>query len=108
MGSPLTKYELETVINFNMGSKEATVYTRDRTVMRKLDRMVFEHPGVYRLVSETFVDKTYAFPKKYLRFGNPPSEAQIAAGRRNMAKILGSRADGSVSGAGHPSGGCSD
>ena len=40
MGS-LSKYEQETVINFNAGEQNATVYTRDKTVMRKLDAYLF-------------------------------------------------------------------
>ena len=39
MGS-LSKYEQETVINFNAGEQTATVYTRDKAVMRKLDALV--------------------------------------------------------------------
>lgn len=37
MGS-LSKYEQETVINFNAGEQTAVVYTRDKAVMRKLGR----------------------------------------------------------------------
>ena len=39
MGS-LSKYEQETVINFNAGEQTAVVYTRDKAVMRKLDALV--------------------------------------------------------------------
>ena len=36
----LTKYEMETVVNYNAGEQTATVYTRDKSVMRRLDRLV--------------------------------------------------------------------
>lgn len=45
----LTKYEQETVINFNAGEQLATVYTRDRAVMRKLDALVIEFSDIYYL-----------------------------------------------------------
>ena len=54
MGS-LSKYEQETVINFNAGEQRAVVYTRDKAVMRKLDALVIEFPEVYKLVEETDV-----------------------------------------------------
>ena len=51
MGS-LSKYEQETVINFNAGEQTAVVYTRDKAVMRKLDALVIAFPEVYKLVGE--------------------------------------------------------
>lgn len=38
----LTKYEQETIINFNAGEKNATVFTMDSTVIRQLDTLVNE------------------------------------------------------------------
>lgn len=55
----LTKYEQETIVNYNAGDENATVYTRDKTVMRKLDTLVTEHPDIYRCIGETDIDKTY-------------------------------------------------
>lgn len=37
---PLTRYEQEIIINFNAGEQTVTVYARDKTVMRKLERRV--------------------------------------------------------------------
>lgn len=34
----LTKYEMETVVNYNAREQTATAYTRDKPVMRRLDR----------------------------------------------------------------------
>lgn len=67
----LTKYEQETVINFNAGEQLATVYTRDRAVMRKLDALVIEFSDVYKLVSETDIDKTYSMPKSFVSYRKP-------------------------------------
>ena len=70
MGS-LSKYEQETVINFNAGEQTATVYTRDKTVMRKLDTLVIDFPEVYKLVGETDIDKTYSMPKSSVNYRKP-------------------------------------
>ena len=48
MSIKLTRYEQETVVNYNAGEKNATIYTRDRAVMRKLDRLVINFPEIYR------------------------------------------------------------
>ena len=70
MGS-LSKYEQETVINFNAGEQTATVYTRDKAVMRKLDALVIGFPEVYRLIGETDIDKTYSMPKSCVSYRKP-------------------------------------
>ena len=70
MGS-LSKYEQETVINFNAGEQTAIVYTRDKAVMRRIDALVIEFPDVYRLVSETDIDKTYSMPKSHISYRKP-------------------------------------
>ena len=36
----LTKYEMETIVNYNAAEQTATVYTRDKAVMRKPIRKV--------------------------------------------------------------------
>lgn len=69
--SNLSKYEQETIINFNAGEQTAVVYTRDKVVMRKLDTLVIEFPEVYRLVGETDIDKTYSIPKSCVSYRKP-------------------------------------
>jgi hypothetical protein len=64
----LTKYEQETIINFNAGEQTATVYTRDKAVMRKLDTLVIEFPEVYKLTNETEYDRTYEMPKSHINY----------------------------------------
>ena len=70
MGS-LSKYEQEKIINFNAGEQTAIVYTRDKAVMRRIDALVIEFPDVYRLVSETDIDKTYSMPKSCVSYRKP-------------------------------------
>ena len=88
MGS-LSKYEQETVINFNAGGQSATVYTRDKTVMRKLDALVIEFPEVYKLVGETDIDKTYSMPKSCVSYRKPRklTALQRAKARERIEKL---------------------
>lgn len=65
MDYKLTRFEMETTVNFNAEERMAILYTRDKTVMRRLDKLVAEFPDIYKLVLETDIDKTYKFPKKY-------------------------------------------
>lgn len=89
MGS-LSKYEQETVINFNAGEQTATVYTRDKAVMRKLDTLVIDFPEVYKLVGETDIDKTYSMPKSCVSYRKPRklSEEQRISARNRLIKNL--------------------
>ncbi len=48
MGS-VSKYEQETIINFNAGEQSAIFYTRNKAIMRKLDALVIEFSEVYKL-----------------------------------------------------------
>ena len=85
----LTKYEMETVVNYNAGEQTATVYTRDKSVMRKLDRLVADYPESYKMLSQTEIDKTYSMPKSYVTYRKPRmvSNEQREQARQRMAKI---------------------
>ena len=85
----ITRYEQETIINFNAGEQTATLYTRDPAIMRKLDALVFEFPEQYRLIGETDIDKTYEMPKSFVSYRKPRqlSEDQREAARDRMKKV---------------------
>lgn len=85
----LTKYEQETIINYNAGEQIASVYTADKAVMRKLDALVAEFPEVYRVVSETDISKEYSMPKSYVSYRKPRkiSEEQRNSARTKMKKL---------------------
>ncbi|WP_026513359.1 hypothetical protein [Butyrivibrio sp. LB2008] len=82
----LSKYEQETIINFNVAESDAVVFTRDKAVIRKLDALVTEFPEVYKCISETDIDKTYSMPKKYVSYRKPRriSEERRAQIRKQM------------------------
>ena len=87
--SKLTKYEMETIVNYNAAEQTATVYTRDKAVMRKLDRLVEAYPESYRLVEQTEIDKTYSMPKSYVTYRKPRmlSDKHREQARQRMSKL---------------------
>lgn len=91
----LTRYEMETTVNFNADDQTAVLYTRDRVVMRRLDRLVKEFPDLFKCVSETELDKTYEFPKKYAMPRRPRifTDEQREQSRKRLAKARGNRQD---------------
>lgn len=67
----LTRWEQETVINYNNEEKIATVYTSDPVVIRKLDKFVSKYPEDYKCiktqeVAEDQESKTYEIASKKL------------------------------------------
>ena len=85
----LTKYEQETIVNYNNGDKLATIYTADPVIMNRLDKMVEKHPDTYKVIETTEISKTYECPKKLVSFRHPVvlSEEQKAKCRERLAKI---------------------
>lgn len=82
----LSRKEQETIVNYTAGEQTATIYTRDKAVMRRLDALVNEYPDLYRLIGETGIDKTYSMPKSLVSYRKPRriSEAQRERARRQM------------------------
>ncbi len=85
----LSKYEQETIINFNVAESDAVVFTRDKAVIRKLDSLVNEFPEFYKCIGETDIDKTYSMPKQYVSYCKPRklSEKQREDARKRMETI---------------------
>ncbi len=85
----LTRYEQETIINFNEQDQMATLYTRDQAVMRKVDALVIEYPDIFKCIGETDIDKTYEMPKSAVTYRKPRrlSEEQRKAARDRISRI---------------------
>ncbi|MGN1165218.1 MAG: hypothetical protein ACI4S2_02165 [Lachnospiraceae bacterium] len=66
-----TKYEQATVINFNAGEKNATVYTIDKAVLSQLDVLVNEFLEVYHLDRETEYDQWCSVDKNCITYRKP-------------------------------------
>lgn len=88
----LCRYEQETIINFNAEDKNATLYTRDPSVMRKVDSLVNDHPDTFRCIEETDIDKTYEMPKSAITYRKPRNitETHRQAARERMRRLNGS------------------
>ena len=67
----LSRYERESILNYNAGEQTATLYTRDKAVMRKLDTLVADYPDTYKLTGQDELSKTYSFPKLYVSYRKP-------------------------------------
>ena len=79
----ISRQEQETIVNYNAAEQIATVYTRDKTVMRRLDALVIDFPDYYRLIGETDIDKTYEMPKSFVSYRKP---RQISMMQREAAR----------------------
>ncbi len=84
----LSRYEQESILNYNAGEQTATLYTRDKAVMRKLDTLVADFPDTYKLKRQDEVSKTYSFPKSYISYRKPRavSTEQRERARQMMIK----------------------
>lgn len=89
MSMSLTKYERETVINFNAGEKNAVIYTRDPAVIRQMDALVERFPDLYKQTGQTDLDKTYSFPKSCVSYRKPRKvgDAKREQAREQMKNI---------------------
>ena len=87
----ITRYEQETIINFNAGEQMTTLYTRDPSIMRKVDALVIEFPDVFKCIGATDIDRTYEMPKSSVTYRKPRniSEAQRKAASERMQRLNG-------------------
>ena len=93
----LSRYEQETIVNYNAGEQTATVYTRDKAVMRKLDTLVADFPDTYSLTEQDEVSKTYSFPKSYISYRKPRSVSTEQRERARQMMIAKNKVKGSLS-----------
>jgi len=81
----LSRYEQESILNYNAGEQTATLYTRDKAVMRKLDMLVADFPDTYTLTGQDKISKTYSFPKSYVSYRKPRA---VSAEQRERARQM--------------------
>ena len=79
--SELSRHEMETVINFNAEEKTAIVYTRDKSILRKIDALCARFPDTFKVIAEDSISRTYSVPKRLVKVAAPRvmSEAQKEA-----------------------------
>ncbi|MBQ8218169.1 MAG: hypothetical protein IJZ79_02585 [Bacilli bacterium] len=89
----LTRYEQETVINYNNEESGASIYTADPVIQRKLDKLVEKYPDDYKCtkidnLSDTQTAKFYELSsKKFISFRPPVhmTEEQKKAAAERLA-----------------------
>jgi len=67
----LSNYERETTITYNDDSKDATLYTCNKAMMRKLDGMCEKYPDKCKMTRQDEYSKTYVLPKKFIKINAP-------------------------------------
>ena len=72
----------------------ATLYTRDKAVMRKLDTLVADYPNTYKLTGQDEVSKTYSFPKSYVSYRKPRAVSTEQRERARQMMIAKNKAKG--------------
>lgn len=80
----LTKYEKETIINFNEEEQFASIYTHNTSLKRRLSRFAARHPELCRLECVNINGgMTFSMDKSRLSFRmtEPYSEKRLAAAR---------------------------
>lgn len=72
----LTRYEQETIINFNEAETTASVYTHNGALRRRLEQLAQDRPEDCRFVKTSHDGKAveYTIPKRWLKI-NPPRSA---------------------------------
>lgn len=69
--SKLSRYEMETIINFNADEQMATVYTADPAVMRNLDSLVIDFPNTFKCIKVNSISKAYEMHKSAVTYRKP-------------------------------------
>ena len=98
-------YERETIIHFTDADSDVNFYTANPRWIRKLDKLVEEHPENFREVKrETYqgevIAKDYAFPSRFLSIRSKDikrsltdKQKQVIAERLKRARISGTQED---------------
>lgn len=79
----LTKYEMETIYNYNQEEPLASCYTMDRALIRRLDALAEKHKEITVVRVDEGV-REYTFPKKWIKVRAPKELSDEQ--REKMAK----------------------
>lgn len=66
----LTKYEMETIYNYNQEEPLASCYTMDKSLIRRLDILAEKHKEITVVRADEGV-REYTFPKKWIKVKTP-------------------------------------
>ena len=84
----LTKYEQETIISYNNEEKIASVFTYDKSLIRKIDARLSDYPDI-KVARRGDGWAEYVLPKKWvaIRFPRLLSEEQREAMANRMREM---------------------
>ena len=86
----LINSERETILNFNEGEDVATVYTHNRALRRKLEKLAADRPEDCKLhrISRDGLAAEYYLPKKWIKISPPRQISQAQREKmRERAKM---------------------
>lgn len=83
------KQERETSIVWDEEEKIAHIYASSPISIRRLDKLVKDHPEIYKCVwiDKDGSSKKYEVSKNYIRFRKPQSEAQKEAAKASGERL---------------------
>lgn len=66
----IPRIEMETTILYDESSPIANVYTCNKSLINKLDKLVLNNSDIYRIYEDEY-SKKYLFPKSWIRISLP-------------------------------------
>ena len=84
----LSRYEQETIINYNREEQEATICSADPVILARLEKISKKYPNSYKLIDENLPYKTYSCPKKLIRFGAPNTKVYTEEEKQKLREQL--------------------
>jgi hypothetical protein len=91
----LTKYEMETVINFNDAEKIAYVSSSQKRIKEQLKKLAEEHPDEVKITHEDLYTVIATMPKYYIKMKPKRfiSEEQKLAAAKRLAEYRAKKAN---------------
>lgn len=74
MNYNLKNIERETIYNFNEEEKTATIYTCNKSLIRKMDGLCKNYPNDCKIENQDEHSKTFIVPKKWIKPPRPPRQ----------------------------------
>lgn len=87
----LSRYEQETVITYNEEEKTASVYTHNKALLRRLDKLAQERPDECRIEKARPDAADYIIPKAWVRI-RPPRRMSPEQKARCAERLANARA----------------
>ncbi|MDO4943129.1 MAG: hypothetical protein Q4E73_09895 [Lachnospiraceae bacterium] len=86
----LSRYEQETIVNFNAEEDTAELYTADPVWIRKMDKLIKQNPEQFkRGKSEQYegkvIAKRYIFPKRFVTIRSKDIERKMTEEQKRAA-----------------------